>query len=167
MSSSGPNNPQTNEPPKGIFDSATTTARDVLDSVTGNKRESDNDQGKSPPPPTGQYDQTLGSAKQSLGTAIGNDSLRRQGEAQLSRGQDQEAQRQVHDWGEGVGDRVKGKVGTALSGAGFGGTEEERLKQERERAEWKDLHDQGKERQMESERDIQRRWGQGGEEERK
>ncbi|KAK2731050.1 hypothetical protein FQN55_005160 [Onygenales sp. PD_40] len=134
------------------LDSTTSTIKDAVNKVTGSNTQDDK-------PSNGTYDQTIGAAKQSLGSAIGNENLRRTGEEQNARGQDEQARMQAQQWGEGAADRVKGKVGEALSGPRFGGSDEERMKAEAERREYKQLHQEGKAQQKEAERDIDQRWG--------
>ncbi|OJJ44356.1 hypothetical protein ASPZODRAFT_153814 [Penicilliopsis zonata CBS 506.65] len=97
---------------------------------------------------TGQWDQTVGSAKESLGNLIGNDSLRRAGQEQNAAGKEQEARGQLKDWSGGVTDRAAGALGSV--GAAIVGDREEEQK-------WRDVHDEGKTRQRGAEADIQRR----------
>jgi indoleamine 2,3-dioxygenase len=109
----------------------------------------------SPPPPSGTYNQTIGSAKQSVGTLIGNESLRRQGEEQNEKGKEEEAARQVRDWGEGVGQRVKGKAGEVYSSM----KPEEPGQEGVDRLKYKQMHDEGKAKQEQTHEEIDRRWG--------
>ncbi len=64
----------------------------------------------------GSWNQTVGSAKESLGGLIGNESLRTAGEQQNQEGKAQEAQGQLRDLGEGIAGRAKGAVGSAVAG---------------------------------------------------
>lgn len=84
-----------------------------------------------------------------MGSALGNASLRRAGEQQNAQGEQEEAARQVGDWSEGVGERVKGKVGEVLA-ARDPNTERSE--------EWKRMHDEGKARQKGTEEEIGKRW---------
>ncbi|EEH34809.1 hypothetical protein PAAG_05856 [Paracoccidioides lutzii Pb01] len=63
--------------------------------------------------------------------------------AKMQRWENQEVRRQAHEWGEGAGDRVTGKVGELLSGPGFGGSDEDRMKAEEERRKFKQMHEEG------------------------
>ena len=106
--------------------------------------------------PSGKYNQTVGAAKQSIGTLVGNENLRRTGEEQNQQGQEQEAMQHLQDWGEGVQNRVKGKVGEVLAAGkpegGEGHEEDEHMK-------YKRMHDQGKQAQKGAEQNIEQRWG--------
>ncbi|PYI07907.1 IDO-domain-containing protein [Aspergillus sclerotiicarbonarius CBS 121057] len=97
----------------------------------------------------GSWDQTVGSAKESLGNLIGNEGLRKSGQEQNAAGKQAEAEGQVKDWGEGVKGRVAGGVGKVAAAAT--GDEEEEKK-------WKDVHDEGKVRQRGVEADIEKRY---------
>ena len=147
-----------NQNNNSYIDSAASSARSAIDTLTGNQQAGNHPDDKENLP-SGTYNQTVGSAKQSVGAAIGNENLRRDGASQTARGEEEEARKQVHEWGNSVGDRVKGKVGEFVSGPGFGGDEEQRLKEEKERMKYKDLHDQGKMRQKGVEAEIDQRWG--------
>lgn len=120
----------------------------------------------------GSWNQTIGSAKESLGGLIGNEvrhpplfpqmpavtrrqvanktvvqSLKQAGREQNLQGQQQEAKGQLNDWGSGVADRVTGAVGGAVSGlTGNQGAQDEYQKQ----------HDSGKTQQRGAEHDIQK-----------
>ncbi len=93
----------------------------------------------------GAWDQTIGSGKETVGNLLGDESLKRQGREQNLQGQGQEAKGQLSDFGNGVGDRVKGTMGSAA--AGLTGNRE---KQER----MQDRHDDGKTRQRGAELDM-------------
>ncbi|KAE8147817.1 putative mismatched base pair and cruciform DNA recognition protein [Aspergillus avenaceus] len=97
---------------------------------------------------TGSWDQTVGSAKESLGNLIGNENLRRQGEDQNLRGKGAEAEGQLKDFGEGAADRVQGGLGKVAAAATGDRGEEEK---------WTRLHDEGKVRQRGAEADMQRK----------
>ena len=96
----------------------------------------------------GTWDQTVGSAKESLGNLTGNEGLRRAGEEQNARGKGAEAEGQLRDFGEGVRDRVQGGVGkVAAAAAGDRGEEEK----------WTRVHDEGKVRERGAEVDMQKK----------
>ncbi|QDS67584.1 hypothetical protein FKW77_003608 [Venturia effusa] len=93
----------------------------------------------------GSWNQTIGSAKESLGNLTGVESLKREGARQNAEGKEQEAKGQLHDLGSGVSDRVTGAVGSAV--AGLTG---DRAEQEKRNLQ----HDQGKTLQRGAEADI-------------
>lgn len=64
----------------------------------------------------GQWNQTVGSAKETIGGLLGNENLKQQGREQNLQGQGQEAKGQVSDLGQGISDRVSGTVGGAFAG---------------------------------------------------
>jgi uncharacterized protein YjbJ (UPF0337 family) len=64
----------------------------------------------------GNWNQTLGSAKEALGGLIGNESLKSAGRQQNLEGQQQEAKGQLSDLGNGIAGRAQGAVGSAVSG---------------------------------------------------
>ncbi|KAL4895349.1 hypothetical protein BDV59DRAFT_153834 [Aspergillus ambiguus] len=97
---------------------------------------------------TGTWDQTVGSAKESLGNMLGNEGLRRAGEEQNARGKGAEAEGQLRDLGEGVRDRVQGGVGKVVAAASGDRAEEEK---------WTKVHDEGKVRERGAEADIQKK----------
>ncbi|MCJ1243234.1 hypothetical protein MMC30_000431 [Trapelia coarctata] len=74
----------------------------------------------------GSWNQTVGSAKETVGNVFGAEGLKREGREQNARGQGQEAQGMLSDLGEGVSGRVKGTVGSAV--AGLTGDREEQAK---------------------------------------
>merc|ERR1712072_1397634 len=93
----------------------------------------------------GQWDQTVGSAKETVGNLVGSADLKQQGREQNLQGQSQEAKGQLSDLGKGVSDRVQGAVGgaaAALTG--------DRAEQQRHA----DVHDEGKTRQRGVELDL-------------
>ncbi|KAJ5153510.1 uncharacterized protein N7482_009988 [Penicillium canariense] len=100
---------------------------------------------------TGSWDQTLGSAKEAIGNAIGNENLRQAGVQQNAAGKEQEAKGQLKDWGEGIQNRAQGHLGAV--GAAITGDREEQKKYE-------DIHDEGKVRQRGAEADMAKRQGQ-------
>lgn len=63
----------------------------------------------------GQWDQTVGSAKETVGGLLGNENLKQQGREQNLAGQGQEAKGQLSDLGQGISDRVSGTVGGAVA----------------------------------------------------
>ena len=82
----------------------------------------------------GQWDQTIGSAKETLGHLVGNENLKQQGREQNLSGQGQEAKGQLDDLSKGVGNRVHGAVGGAVAG----------LTGDRQgQAKYADMHDEG------------------------
>lgn len=95
----------------------------------------------------GQWNQTVGAAKESLGGLVGSQSLKQSGRQQNLEGQQQEAQGQLTDFAAGVGNRVQGAVGGAV--AGFTGDQEGQKHYEQ-------LHAEGKTRQRGAEYDIQK-----------
>ncbi|KPM42046.1 hypothetical protein AK830_g4521 [Neonectria ditissima] len=94
----------------------------------------------------GSWNQTAGSAKETLGGLIGNESLKSAGRQQNLDGQEQEARGQLSDLGTGLGDRVQGSVGSAVAGLTGNKTDQTR---------YNDLHDEGKTRQRGVEVDLQ------------
>ncbi|KAJ5106066.1 hypothetical protein NUU61_003413 [Penicillium alfredii] len=100
---------------------------------------------------TGSWDQTLGSAKESVGNLIGNENLRRAGVEQNAAGKEQEAKGQLKDLGQGIQDRAQGALGSV--GAAVTGNRAEEQK-------WRDIHDEGKVRQRGAEADIAQKGGQ-------
>ncbi|KAL5355023.1 putative mismatched base pair and cruciform DNA recognition protein [Aspergillus floccosus] len=97
---------------------------------------------------TGTWDQTVGSAKESLGNLVGNEGLRRAGEEQNARGKGAEAEGQLRDFGEGVRDRMQGGVGKVVAAAAGDRAEEEK---------WTKVHDEGKVRERGAEADMQKK----------
>jgi len=97
----------------------------------------------------GTWDQTVGSAKESIGNLLGNENLRREGQEQNASGKAQEAKGQLQDWGEGASDRAKGALGSV--GAAIKGDRSEEEK-------WRDVHDEGKVRQRGAEVDMEKRY---------
>jgi len=95
----------------------------------------------------GSWNQTIGSAKESLGGLVGADGLKAEGMQQNREGKGQEAQGQLSDLGKGVSDRVQGAVGSGVKGL-VG----DREGQERYRV----MHDDGKAGQRSVEADLQR-----------
>ncbi|KAL8950785.1 MAG: hypothetical protein Q9222_003192 [Ikaeria aurantiellina] len=95
----------------------------------------------------GSWNQTLGSAKESLGGLIGSESLKKDGAQQNAEGKGQEAQGQLSDFGSGVQDRVKGAAGGMMAGV-MGDREKEE--------EMRVKHDDAKTLQRSAEADMQR-----------
>merc|ERR1712169_74771 len=77
----------------------------------------------------GQWDQTVGSAKETVGNLVGSADLKQQGREQNLQGQSQEAKGQLSDLGKGAGDRA-------------------------EQQRYADVHDEGKTRQRGVELDL-------------
>jgi len=96
---------------------------------------------------TGNWNQTIGAAKEALGGLVGAEGLRQEGIRQNREGKGQEAQGQLSDLGKGIGDRVTGTVGGAV--AGLTGNVEEQQKRQ-------DQHDVGKTLQRGVEHDLQK-----------
>lgn len=99
----------------------------------------------------GSWNQTIGSAKESLGGLVGAEGLKQEGQRQNAEGKGQEAQGQVSDLGKGISDRVGGTVGGAM--AGLTGDDAEKKRRELQ-------HDQGKTLQRGAESDINKQAGQ-------
>ena len=95
----------------------------------------------------GQWDQTMGSLKETTGNLIGNENLKQQGREQNLQGQGLEAKGQLSDLGQGIGDRVSGTVGSAVAGL-TGNTGAQKA--------YQDQHDEGKSRQRGVELDLQK-----------
>ncbi|KAL8806518.1 MAG: hypothetical protein Q9182_001301 [Xanthomendoza sp. 2 TL-2023] len=95
----------------------------------------------------GSYNQTIGSAKESLGGLVGAESLKKEGAQQNAQGKGQEAQGQLSDLGSGVKDRVQGTLGGI--GASVTG---DREKEEEMRLK----HDDAKTKQRSAEADMQK-----------
>ncbi|ODH20993.1 hypothetical protein ACO22_05746 [Paracoccidioides brasiliensis] len=93
MSSS--NNPEPQSTTSSYVEQASNAIKNTISKVTGGTTsQDDKDKDTKPqPPPRGQYNQTVGSAKQTVGAAIGNDNLRKAGERQNAEGENQEARR--------------------------------------------------------------------------
>ncbi|OGE50647.1 hypothetical protein PENARI_c016G00728 [Penicillium arizonense] len=96
----------------------------------------------------GSWDQTLGSAKESVGNLIGNENLRKAGEQQNAAGKEQEAKGQLKDWGEGIQNRAQGALGAVGAAVTGDRTEEEK---------YRDQHDEGKVRQRGAEADMNKK----------
>ncbi|KAI7283352.1 hypothetical protein KC345_g3008 [Hortaea werneckii] len=95
----------------------------------------------------GQWDQTMGSAKETVGNLVGAEGLKKEGRDQNAQGQAREAQGQLSDLGSGMADRAKGTVGGAVAGA---------MGNEKVQKDYQDQHDTGKTLQRGAEADIQK-----------
>ncbi|ETS79720.1 hypothetical protein PFICI_09573 [Pestalotiopsis fici W106-1] len=93
----------------------------------------------------GSWNQTVGSAKETVGGLIGSEGLKQAGREQNLDGQQQEAKGQVSDYTKGAGDRITGTVGAAVSGL-TGNTAAQK--------EYQNQHDTGKTSQRGAEHDI-------------
>ncbi|KAJ0167732.1 hypothetical protein CTA2_541 [Colletotrichum tanaceti] len=162
---------------KSYVDSATGAAQNFLGSLTGNtadqnKGEAKQDKGQiehdashataklpgftataqgvskdDPDRASGSWNQTVGSAKETVGGLVGSENLKQQGREQNLEGQSQEAKGQLNDYTSGIGNRVQGTVGSAV--AGLTG---DKAGQEH----YQGLHDTGKTQQRGAEHDIQK-----------
>lgn len=95
----------------------------------------------------GQWDQTMGSIKETVGNLTGNENLKQQGREQNLQGQGLEAKGQLSDLGKGISDRVQGTLGGAVAG----------LTNDRDsQVKYADLHDEGKSRQRGVEADLEK-----------
>jgi len=95
----------------------------------------------------GSWNQTVGSAKETVGNLFGAEGLKQEGRQQNLEGQGQEAKGQLNDFGSGIANRAAGTVGGAISG----------ITGDREaQAEYQDMHDKGKTQQRGAEVDIQK-----------
>jgi len=99
---------------------------------------------------SGSWNQTVGSAKESIGNLVGSQNLRQQGIQQNQDGKAQEAKGQLSDFGSGIQDRAQGALGNI--GSAVLGDHEQQIK-------YQDLHDEGKTRQRGAEADIQKQAG--------
>jgi len=95
----------------------------------------------------GAWNQTVGSAKETVGNVFGAEGLKKEGREQNLSGQGQEAQGQLNDFGGGMADRVAGATGSAFAGLTGDKTAQEH---------YQDQHDTGKTAQRSAEADIQR-----------
>ncbi|SLM36065.1 CsbD-like [Lasallia pustulata] len=95
----------------------------------------------------GSWNQTIGSAKESLGGLLGAQGLKQEGIQQNREGKGQEAHGQLSDLGGGMTDRAKGAAGSAF--AGLTGNKEDQEK-------YQQKHDTGKTQQRSAEADIQK-----------
>jgi uncharacterized protein YjbJ (UPF0337 family) len=95
----------------------------------------------------GSWNQTVGAAKEAVGGLVGAEGLKREGIQQNREGKGQEAQGQLSDLGQGVKDRVGGKLGGI--GAAVTGNNEEQERRMLQR-------DEGKTRQRGVEADLQK-----------
>ena len=95
----------------------------------------------------GNWDQTMGSGKETIGNALGMEGLKKEGQEQNAQGKGIEAEGQLSDYGSGVKDRVQGTLGGV--GAGIQGDREAEEK-------YRLQHDDGKTAQRSAENDIQK-----------
>ena len=95
----------------------------------------------------GSYNQTVGSAKESIGNFVGAEGLKQEGIRQNQEGKGQEAQGQLSDLGSGIKDRVAGTAGN-VAGAVTGDRDAQRKAEEQ--------HDRGKTQQRGVEHDLQK-----------
>lgn len=124
------------------------TTPDILTTLqTQNQNQGGQPQGQQGNPT---WDQTMGSAKESVGNALGHENLRQAGVQQNASGKEAEAKGQLQDMGQGVTDRAQGAVGSV--GAAIKGDREEEEK-------WRQVHDEGKGRQRGAEREVERKGG--------
>lgn len=93
----------------------------------------------------GNWNQTVGSAKEAVGNLLGAEGLKQEGIRQNKEGKGQEAQGQISDLGKGISDRMGGAVGGAVAGL----TGNQASKDEAQRQ-----HDEGKARQ----RGVEAEW---------
>ncbi|KAF2157342.1 hypothetical protein K461DRAFT_273499 [Myriangium duriaei CBS 260.36] len=96
----------------------------------------------------GQWNQTIGAGKETIGGLLGAEGLRQEGIKQNQDGKAQEAQGQVGDLGKGISDRVGGTVGGAVAGLTGNRVEQERRQQQ---------HDQGKTLQRGVEAELEKK----------
>lgn len=64
----------------------------------------------------GRKDQFVGSGKEFMGNALGNESMVREGRRQNDEGQGREAAGQIKDYVGGAADRVTGAIGSVVAG---------------------------------------------------
>ncbi|KAK2065212.1 hypothetical protein LY76DRAFT_586506 [Colletotrichum caudatum] len=162
---------------KSYVDSATGAAQNMLGSLTGNttdqtkgeakqnKAQVEHDashataklpgftataQGVSKDDPdraNGSWNQTVGSAKETVGGLVGSENLKQQGREQNLEGQSQEAKGQLNDYTSGIGNRVQGTLGSTVAGLTGDKTGQEH---------YQGMHDTGKAQQRGAEHDIQK-----------
>lgn len=95
----------------------------------------------------GAWNQTVGSAKETVGGLVGSENLKQQGRKQNLEGQSQEAKGQLNDYTSGIGNRMQGTVGSAVSGL---------TGDNKGQAHYDQMHAQGKTQQRGAEHDIQK-----------
>ncbi|MCJ1224553.1 hypothetical protein MMC12_001198 [Toensbergia leucococca] len=164
----------TSPPQKSYLDSAIDAGKSAYESLTGTASTSKNethskDDGPisklgpfslspsgttvaqdNPDRAQGSWDQTVGSAKESVGKLVGAEGVRQAGIEQNRAGKEMEARGMLSDLGGGAGDRAKGAVGGVV--AGLMGDEEG---EER----YKTMHDGGKMLQRSAAADIDKEGG--------
>lgn len=95
----------------------------------------------------GNWDQTAGSAKETIGNALGMEGMKKEGQEQNAQGKSIEAEGQLSDFGSGIKDRAEGRLGGV--GASITGDREAEEK-------YRMQHDDGKTAQRSAEHDIQK-----------
>ncbi|TLD29367.1 hypothetical protein PspLS_03518 [Pyricularia sp. CBS 133598] len=163
---------------QSVYDSVTGTAQSMLGSLTGstgdqvqgdakqNKAKTEHDASHAtlkgpgftassagvakddPDRMSGSMNQTIGSAKETLGGIVGSESLKAAGREQNRSGQEQEAKGQLSDLGAGVSDRVTGTLGAAAAGL---------MGDQTKQNEYQAQHDSGKTAQRGVEHDLQKK----------
>jgi uncharacterized protein YjbJ (UPF0337 family) len=94
---------------------------------------------------TGSWNQTVGAAKESIGSALGSADLKAAGHRQAEEGRQQQAAGEVRDYTSGLANRMQGSVGGAVAGL-TGDTQGQKH--------YEHLHDQGKTQQRGVEVDL-------------
>ena len=64
----------------------------------------------------GSYNQTMGSAKETIGNLVGAEGLKKEGQQQNAEGKGLEAEGQLADFGSGIKDRAQGTFGGIAAG---------------------------------------------------
>ncbi|KAK3178548.1 hypothetical protein OEA41_000685 [Lepraria neglecta] len=95
----------------------------------------------------GSYNQTMGSAKETIGGLFGAEGLKKEGQQQNAEGKGMEAEGQLADFGSGMKDRVQGTLGGMA--AGITGDREAQQKHQLQ-------HDDGKTQLRSAQADIQK-----------
>ena len=95
----------------------------------------------------GSYNQTMGSAKEMIGNAVGYETLKKEGQQQNAEGKGMEAEGQLADLGSGAKGRVQGTLGGMAAGVTG-----DREKQEK----YQTMHDDAKAQLRSAQADIQK-----------
>lgn len=95
----------------------------------------------------GSYNQTMGSAKETIGGLLGVEGMKKEGQQQNAEGKGMEAEGQLADFGGGMKDRAQGALGGI--GAGITGDREKQQKYQMQ-------HDDGKTQLRSAQHDIQK-----------